>query len=219
MSDAEQAPAIAVAVFPGSNDDRDTQLALERLGAYVTRVWHAEESLPAATAAVVVTSDHGEAFGEHGMYRHGYELWEELVHVPLIVHLPGVAPQRQAARRSAIDLAPTLLELFGMPLPAGEQRLSGVSLLADIFASPGQTPAERAVFIDMSAGPYNEERQALIDQDLKLVTSAGRPLGLYDLARDPGEKADRQRDAQLLEVSLQRLAAFKSQLRTVVVKP
>jgi len=172
-----------------------------------------------ARTAIVVTSDHGEAFGEHGMSRHGYELWEELVHVPLIVHLPGVAPQRQGVRRSAIDLAPTLLELFGLPLPSGEQRLSGTSLLADIFASPGQAPSERAVFIDMSAGPYNEERQALIDQDLKLVTSGGRPLGLYDLARDPGEKADRQRDAQLLEVSMQRMLEFKSQLRTVVVKP
>jgi choline-sulfatase len=169
--------------------------------------------------AIVVTGDHGEAFGEHGMYRHGYELWEELVHVPLIVHVPGVAPRRQGVRRSAIDLAPTLLQLFGVPLPSGEQRLSGVSLLADIFASLEQTPAERAVFIDMSAGPYNEERQALIDQDLKLITSAGRPLGLYDLARDPEEKADRLRDVQLLEVTLQRMNAFRSQLRTVVVKP
>jgi choline-sulfatase len=169
--------------------------------------------------AIVVTSDHGEAFGEHGMYRHGYELWEELVRVPLIVHVPGVAPQRQAVRRSAIDLVPTLLELLGVPLPSGEQRLSGVSLLADILASPGQTPAERAVFIDMSAGPYNEERQALVERDLKLVTSAGRPLGLYDLARDPEEKADRLKDAQLLEFTMQRMAAFRSQLRTVVVRP
>jgi arylsulfatase A-like enzyme len=196
--------------------DSEVAFTDREIGRVLEFVAHAEFG---PRTAIIVTSDHGEAFGEHGMYRHGYELWEELVHVPLIVYLPGVAPQRQAARRSAIDLVPTLLELFGLPLPSGEQRLSGVSLLADIFASPGQETAQRAVFIDMSAGPYNEERQALIDQDLKLVTSEGRPLGLYDLARDPGENADRQRDAQLLGVTMQRMSAFRSQLRTVVVKP
>ena len=46
--------------------------------------------------AIIVTSDHGEAFGEHKMWRHGSELWEELVHVPLIVHVPG---RRARARR------------------------------------------------------------------------------------------------------------------------
>jgi choline-sulfatase len=37
----------------------------------------------------VVTSDHGEAFGEHGMWRHGFEVWEPLVRVPLLVYVPG----------------------------------------------------------------------------------------------------------------------------------
>jgi phosphoribosylformylglycinamidine synthase len=58
-----QPPAIAVAVFPGSNDDRDTQLALERLGAAVTRVWHAEVALPDLTAAVVLPG--GFSYGDY----------------------------------------------------------------------------------------------------------------------------------------------------------
>ena len=49
--------------FPGSNDDRDTQLALERLGADATRVWHAEDELPAATAAVVLPG--GFSYGDY----------------------------------------------------------------------------------------------------------------------------------------------------------
>jgi arylsulfatase A-like enzyme len=73
-----------------------------------------------ARTAVVVTSDHGEAFGEHKMWRHGYELWEPLVHVPLLVHLPGASPVRIAARRSAIDVTPTLLDLMGVPAPSGD---------------------------------------------------------------------------------------------------
>src|SRR5262249_17432591 len=56
-------PEIAVAVFPGSNDDRDMQLALERLGANATRVWHTDEELPEATAAVVLPG--GFSYGDY----------------------------------------------------------------------------------------------------------------------------------------------------------
>jgi phosphoribosylformylglycinamidine synthase len=64
VSDAvEPRPLIAVAVFPGSNDDRDAELALNRLGADARRVWHAETSLPAATAAVVLPG--GFSYGDY----------------------------------------------------------------------------------------------------------------------------------------------------------
>src|SRR5262245_54333797 len=56
-------PEIAVVVFPGSNDDRDMQLALERLGATATRIWHAEDELPKATAAVVLPG--GFSYGDY----------------------------------------------------------------------------------------------------------------------------------------------------------
>jgi phosphoribosylformylglycinamidine synthase len=56
-------PVVAVVVFPGSNDDRDAQQALERLGAAAPRVWHTEESLPAETAAVVLPG--GFSFGDY----------------------------------------------------------------------------------------------------------------------------------------------------------
>jgi arylsulfatase A-like enzyme len=169
--------------------------------------------------AIVVTSDHGEAFGEHGMYRHGFELWEALVRVPLIIYVPGAPPRRHDVRRGAIDLAPTLLSLFGVEALAGEQRLSGESLLHDVFMPPSHVPEPRPVFIDMSAGPYNEERQALIEDDIKLITSSGRALGLYDLDQDPREEQDRLDDAQLLGRARERFATFQSRLRLVRVKP
>jgi phosphoribosylformylglycinamidine synthase len=59
----EPRPLIAVVVFPGSNDDRDAQLALERLGADARRVWHSEDQLPAATAAVVLPG--GFSYGDY----------------------------------------------------------------------------------------------------------------------------------------------------------
>ena len=59
----ETRPRVAVVVFPGSNDDRDAQLALERLGADAPRVWHTEEALPSGTAAVVLPG--GFSYGDY----------------------------------------------------------------------------------------------------------------------------------------------------------
>jgi phosphoribosylformylglycinamidine synthase len=59
----EPEPRIPVVVFPGSNDDRDAQLALERLGAEAPRVWHLETELPAGTAAVVLPG--GFSYGDY----------------------------------------------------------------------------------------------------------------------------------------------------------
>jgi phosphoribosylformylglycinamidine synthase len=56
-------PTIAVVVFPGSNDDRDAQLALERLGADALRVWHTQEQLPGGTAGVVLPG--GFSYGDY----------------------------------------------------------------------------------------------------------------------------------------------------------
>ncbi len=56
-------PRIAVAVFPGSNDDRDAELALEQLGAEAVRLWHTERTLPAGTAAVVLPG--GFSYGDY----------------------------------------------------------------------------------------------------------------------------------------------------------
>ncbi len=60
---SEQRPLVPVVVFPGSNDDRDAQLALERLGADAPRIWHTEAELPAATAAVVLPG--GFSYGDY----------------------------------------------------------------------------------------------------------------------------------------------------------
>jgi arylsulfatase A-like enzyme len=171
--------------------------------------------------AVILTSDHGEAFGEHGMIRHGFELWEELVRVPLLVRVPGVAAQRIQQRRSIIDVVPTVLELMRAPLPSGEGAdfMSGQSLLLELTAKSGSPAATRPVFVDMSAGPHNAERRAYIHDDLKLVTSAGRALGLYDLAADPAEKHNLMSDASRLQAAMERFKAFRRRLREVVVRP
>ena len=151
-----------------------------------------------ARTAVVVTSDHGEAFGEHGMMRHGFELWEPLVRVPLIVHVPGLAPSRIHARRSLIDLVPTILDLLDAPpapmrsqAPADSAEfVSGVSLLPDILLPANAAAPPRDILVDMPGGPYNEARRAFIHNDLKLIVSRDASKELFELGSDPEEAKD-----------------------------
>ena len=189
---------------------------------HVGRVLEAIDKSPLKDRTIVmVTSDHGEAFGEHGMVRHGFELWEELIRVPLIVHVPGVSPRKVAVRRGAIDLVPTVLDLFRLPMPQGDGTdfVSGTSLLLDLVQPEGYQPQERIVFSHMTAGPNNADRQAFIDGNLKLITSDGRPMGLFDLEQDPAEKKDLLDDAALKEKVMGRYRAFFKELREVKVKP
>jgi choline-sulfatase len=177
----------------------------------------------ASRTAIVLTSDHGEAFGEHGILRHGHEVWEELVHVPLIVHVPGAPPRHVSARRSAIDVTPTLLELQGAPIPSGPSGnardfVSGRSLLTDVLGAPDHVSEPRPVLVDMSEGPYNDERQAYFDGSLKLIATNGKPLGLYDLDHDPGETHDLLGNAAIAEPMVARFKAFRRKLRTLPAK-
>lgn len=176
----------------GGRDMYDGEIAFT--DKHIGRVLSVIEAAPwGKKTAVIVTSDHGEAFGEHSMYRHGFEVWEELVRVPLVVALPGAKPSRIQARRGAIDLVPTILELMNAPLPEpsadaeATDFLSGVSLVPDILGE--QTPpVERDIFIDMPGGPYNDARRALISGKYKMIISGGVRFELYDLEADPGEK-------------------------------
>lgn len=170
--------------------------------------------------AIIVTSDHGEAFGEHKMYRHGFELWEPLVRVPLIVHVPGAKPSRVDARRSLIDLAPTVLDLLKIDMPAsldGPDRLSGTTLLPDVFLAPGQRAEARDVIVDMPAGPFNDARRSFIHGDHKLTISNNTAFELYDLAKDPAEAENLWQKPEAKGDIADRYAAAKARLREIRV--
>jgi choline-sulfatase len=188
---------------------------------HLGRVLAALEKKPfASRTVVIITSDHGEAFGEHNFWRHGFELWEVLVRVPLVVYVPGAEPRRIKERRSLIDIAPTLLELVSVPAPARDAKdaLRGKSLLPDVLGPKGAPREARPIYMDMSAGPYNDERQGYIEGDLKLVTSGGRPLNLFDLAKDPAENHDLLEDREKLRPMLEKSKAFRRSLDEVVYR-
>jgi arylsulfatase A-like enzyme len=149
---------------------------------------------------LLLTSDHGEEFGEHGRQGwHGHSLFDELMLVPAILALPGgryggvevTLPVR------SIDLAPTLLELAGVPVPTTFAGRSLVPLLR------GESlPELPAVFQRSLFGGETGPDDGIRWRGWKL--HAGR---LYDLRRDPGERDDRSSEAPELRSGLERLLA------------
>lgn len=136
----------------------------------------------ASRTVIIVTSDHGEEFGEHGMTRHGFEIWETLVHVPLFIVAPGAPPHHVDVPRSDINLAPTILELFGLPVdPAFE----GKSLVSEVYGGASEL---RDVVVDLPMTSDNGKRRALIHGDEKLICFDDDYCKLYDVAADPLER-------------------------------
>jgi choline-sulfatase len=132
--------------------------------------------------AVIVTADHGEAFGEHQMYKHAFELWEVLVRVPLLVYAPGVKVRHIEQRRSHVDLAPTILDLMGVAPPSDFQ---GRSLVPELY---GATPESREpILCELPEDSHNPPRRAVIQGPLKLIEFERGRTALYDLSNDPGE--------------------------------
>jgi hypothetical protein len=135
----------------------------------------------------MVIGDHGEAFGQHdGNFGHTFQLYEENVHVPFLIAAPGAIPRQVRSRRvvSAIDAAPTLLDLVGAARADSHQ---GQSVL-------DAQPRMALFFADYSLGLLG-----LRDGRLKYIyeLESGRSR-LFDLDRDPQEAsnlADRDPDA------------------------
>jgi arylsulfatase A-like enzyme len=163
---------------------------------------------------IVVTADHGEAFGEHNMYSHGFELWENLVRVPLFFVVPGVSAKHIDVPRSTIDLAPTILELLGVAKNAtadgGALSLEGKSLVGELVGS--ETPAERDVVIDLPMTSDNDKRRAIVHGTQKIVGyGKEETLRLYDLSADPDEKSPITRGATFDEMA-QRYREWSKQI-------
>lgn len=132
-------------------------------------------------AVVIVTSDHGEEFGEHGGLLHRGTLYEELIHVPLIIAGAGVeVGVVDPALVSLIDVAPTILTVAGLPVPGV---MEGRSLLS---RPPVASWPDQSVFSQYGSHLYSirTPRWKLIDRP-----AVGRSE-LFDLRRDPGETRD-----------------------------
>ncbi len=154
---------------------------------------------------IVVTADHGENFGEHGLLRHGHCLYDTLLRVPLIIRPAGGRDGiRVKSMVQLIDLLPTLLAMASIDEPAAEAAFQGGDLLRAI--GTGQFP-EYAVselyrpasrLVEEKVPEFMPEWRAKYDRVLrsyrtpthKLIWSSNGRHELYDLGNDPGEEHD-----------------------------
>lgn len=179
---------------------------------------------------LVVTSDHGEAFGEHGvLFQHGFTTYETLMRVPLLMVWPGRIPpdRRIDAQVSLVDLAPTILELLGVAVPRSMSGTSLVPLFADTRAPwralpaygenlpllPGHPTHAGAVrFGGIFRSGMQGKWRMLRLYPWKLIHVPGRPDGedmLFQLELDPGELEDRaSSDTETLQALRARLEPF-----------
>ncbi len=144
---------------------------------------------------VVFVADHGEGFGAHRHLYHTVTLFDELLRVPLILRVPGLAAQRVAEPVALLDLAPTLLQLLGEPLPA-EFEGRPVPLREGRFRPDPERRivAETQRFADLRS--LRVGRYKLIQDRAK----GGRKL--FDLQADPGEQRNLRRQRPELAAAL-----------------
>ena len=149
----------------------------------------------AEETAVFVFSDHGEELGEHGIYFDHHGLYESDIRVPLIVRWPGVADEGSRIRSLAqhTDLAPTVLEGAGLPVPRG---MDGRSLLPIIRGGSDRDGGE----LLLSQECTWMAKWAVCEGGWKLIAALepdfyGNPmLELYDLSGDPSEQRNLARE-------------------------
>jgi tetratricopeptide (TPR) repeat protein len=135
-----------------------------------------------ADTAILVAASHGESLGAHGEETHGIFLYDETIHVPLLLRLPEATPaaKRVAAKVRLVDIAPTLLEIAGVSVPS---QMQGESLLRIARAA---TPADQPVYSrsDLPQRAFGWSRLESWRAGKYLYIRAPK-AELYDLTADP----------------------------------
>ncbi len=168
----------------------------EAVAAFLERF---EASGLADNTMLVITSDHGDAFAEHGAVSHGETVYNEEIRVPLMIRFPPRLarersfPQsgRASCPASTVDLLPTALDFVGAPIPP---EIDGVSLVP---RSGGEVECAEAVIAERTSGTEGILGAALVSRDRKLLVDYGDDgrKQLFDLSADPGEQRDLSRGA------------------------
>ena len=147
-------------------------------------------------AVVIFTSDHGDNLGDHGLIGK-HNMYEGSVRVPLIVRSPGRVPAGQVSDRFVqwMDIAPTILESAGVPVPKNWEAESLWPLIDD-----PQAPGRDAVYAELARDHIQQEAEMMImrrDRRWKVVFYLGQENGeLYDLETDPAESRNLWHDPE-----------------------
>jgi hypothetical protein len=129
---------------------------------------------------VIVTADHGEAFGDHGARYHGTTVYEEQVRVPLVVSAPGLVAHRRVPQPvQLVDLMPTVISAYGIPRPP---RVRGRDLGPQL-ALPTPPSDEGVAFAEV-----DDASMFARGEDRLICLKRAAACAVYDVARDPGEE-------------------------------
>ena len=177
---------------------------------------------------IIITSDHGEFFGEHDMWIHGYELYQEVLKVPLIIKYPASFPKQgeYSKRVSLVDIMPTLLNFLGLPLSHESQGRElfkeGNRVMAEIYR--GTYTEIYDLFIDRYVKNRRFRKEERLARQLKTLYLDNYKYikefpgisksqdELYDIESDPAEAYNlidtRPEKAKEMEVTLTRWLDF-----------
>ncbi|MEM1449388.1 MAG: sulfatase [Planctomycetota bacterium] len=178
---------------PGAQGERVRALhqrAVTRLDAEIARLFDGLRQRGLfERALVIVTSDHGEAFGGHGVVEHSKDVWEELVQVPLLVKAPGqTRGELQGARASSVDVPGIVAEALAA---AGYPDLDAVfPRRPGSHAVRAENHYSRLRDLARFGDRFRRRRYALYDGPWKLVVGSDRSVELFDLDADPEELTD-----------------------------
>ena len=165
-----------LALYDGEIRLVDDQIG--RLLAAVDRLGIADRTL------IVITSDHGDEFFEHGHKGHHRTLYEEVLAVPCLIRAPGIPARTIAHEANIIDLMPTVLGLTGVPVPDGVEGVDWSPAIGGEEAS-----LERTVFGELyRKGALNVQVAALAERGKVIHHFNVRRMETYDLEADPTEK-------------------------------
>jgi arylsulfatase A-like enzyme len=129
-----------------------------------------------------VTADHGEEFWDHGSVGHGHSLYDELLHVPLLMRVPGVthAGDRVKTNVGLVDVAPTILDALGIDPP---ETMTGRTFLPELQGAVADAPRT-------TVSGFMEGARSLAVGRYKLVQREFTQPSLYDTRLDPLETRD-----------------------------
>ena len=150
---------------------------------------------------VIITSDHGENIGDHHLMGHYYGLQETLIHIPLIMKLPGQTGGQKTVSRlvQLVDIFPTVMEILGHEAAGLREQFQGSSLLSDhgrayaiaellAPSPPVETLARWASVVpDSLRSQYERRLRAIRGPRFKYVWASDEQEELYDVVADPDE--------------------------------
>ena len=181
---------------------------------------------------IIITADHGEHFGEHSLYSHVASLYEEIVHIPMILRYPGVDPSQSDFPVQLIDILPSVIEATNITYE-NYKVLPGKSF----FNLQHENKSERCLFAEWEGRIPSfiekklEEKNKVIDlnylkrklemikcNNLKFIKSSDSTEELYDLALDPDEKINLANEHVTIKKQLEKkLIHFKNSISSYAI--